>query len=47
MERAATARGCWCRKDFRWRAGGPAKKAYARRVMDEFLQARASMRRSS
>src|SRR5262245_3810486 len=23
-------------KDFRWRVGGPAKKAYARRVMDEF-----------
>jgi DNA-binding transcriptional regulator GbsR (MarR family) len=27
-------------KDFRWRTGGPAKKAYARRVMDEFLHSR-------
>ena len=27
-------------KDFRWRAGGPVKKAYGRRVMQEFLQAR-------
>ena len=27
-------------KDFRWRSGGPAKKAYARRVMDEFLHSR-------
>jgi transcriptional regulator with XRE-family HTH domain len=27
-------------KDFRWRTGGPAKKAYARRVMDEFLHCR-------
>ena len=28
------------RKDFRWRAGGPVKKAYGRRVTQEFLQAR-------
>jgi hypothetical protein len=27
-------------RDFVWRAGGPAKKAYARRAMAEFLQAR-------
>jgi transcriptional regulator with XRE-family HTH domain len=27
-------------RDFLWRAGGPAKKAYARRAMAEFLQAR-------
>lgn len=27
-------------KDFRWRAGGPVKKAYGRRVMGEFLDAR-------
>src|SRR5579859_549757 len=27
-------------KDFRWRAGGPVKKAYGRRVTQEFLQAR-------
>jgi DNA-binding transcriptional regulator GbsR (MarR family) len=27
-------------KDFRWRTGGPAKKVYARRVMDEFLHSR-------
>ncbi len=27
-------------RDFVWRAGGPAKKAYARRVMSEFLEAR-------
>lgn len=27
-------------KDFRWRAGGPVKKAYGRRVMGEFLQGR-------
>jgi len=27
-------------KDFRWRAGGPVKKAYGRRVTREFLQAR-------
>jgi ParB-like chromosome segregation protein Spo0J len=27
-------------KDFRWRTGGPAKKMYARRVMDEFLHSR-------
>lgn len=27
-------------KDFRWRAGGPVKKAYGRRVMREFLEAR-------
>jgi hypothetical protein len=28
------------RRDFAWRSGGPAKKAYARRAMAEFLQAR-------
>jgi hypothetical protein len=27
-------------RDFVWRSGGPAKKAYARRAMAEFLQAR-------
>jgi hypothetical protein len=27
-------------RDFAWRPGGPAKKAYARRAMAEFLQAR-------
>ena len=27
-------------KDFRWRAGGPVKKAYGRRVTQEFLEAR-------
>ena len=27
-------------KDFRWRAGGPVKKAYGRRVTQEFLQGR-------
>jgi hypothetical protein len=27
-------------RDFVWRAGGPAKKAYARRAMAEFLEAR-------
>jgi len=27
-------------RDFLWRTGGPAKKAYARRAMAEFLQAR-------
>lgn len=27
-------------KDFRWRPGGPVKKAYGRRVMSEFLTAR-------
>lgn len=27
-------------RDFAWRPGGPAKKAYARRAMGEFLQAR-------
>ena len=27
-------------KDFQWRDGGPAKRAYARRVMDEFLASR-------
>jgi hypothetical protein len=27
-------------KDFRWQAGGPVKKAYGRRVMREFLDAR-------
>ena len=27
-------------RDFVWRAGGPAKKAYARRAMAEFLHAR-------
>lgn len=27
-------------RDFVWRAGGPAKKAYARRAMGEFLEAR-------
>jgi hypothetical protein len=27
-------------RDFVWRAGGPAKKAYARRAMDEFLGGR-------
>ncbi|MGQ0546616.1 MAG: transcriptional regulator [Betaproteobacteria bacterium] len=27
-------------KDFAWRAGGPVKKAYGRRVMQEFLQGR-------
>lgn len=27
-------------RDFVWRAGGPAKKAYARRAMDEFLAGR-------
>jgi hypothetical protein len=27
-------------KDFQWRDGGPAKRAYARRVMDEFLDSR-------
>lgn len=27
-------------KDFLWRAGGPVKKAYGRRVMQEFLQGR-------
>jgi hypothetical protein len=27
-------------KDFRWRAGGPVKKAYGNRVMREFLDAR-------
>jgi len=27
-------------RDFSWRAGGPAKKAYGRRAMAEFLQAR-------
>ncbi|HXZ94029.1 MAG TPA: helix-turn-helix transcriptional regulator [Burkholderiales bacterium] len=27
-------------KDFRWRAGGPVKKAYGRRVTQEFLDAR-------
>jgi hypothetical protein len=27
-------------RDFAWRAGGPAKKAYARRAMAEFLHAR-------
>lgn len=27
-------------KDFQWRDGGPAKRAYARRVMDEFLGSR-------
>jgi AraC-like DNA-binding protein len=28
------------RRDFRWRDGGPVKKAYGRRVMSEFLDAR-------
>jgi lambda repressor-like predicted transcriptional regulator len=28
------------RRDFRWRDGGPVKKAYGRRVMREFLEAR-------
>jgi len=27
-------------KDFHWRAGGPVKKAYGRRVTQEFLQGR-------
>jgi hypothetical protein len=27
-------------KDFQWRDGGPAKRAYSRRVMDEFLGSR-------
>src|SRR6266480_4782822 len=27
-------------KDFQWRAGGPVKKAYGRRVIGEFLEAR-------
>jgi AraC-like DNA-binding protein len=27
-------------RDFKWRPGGPAKKAYARRAMNEFLEAR-------
>lgn len=27
-------------RDFSWRPGGPAKKAYARRAMNEFLEAR-------
>lgn len=29
-------------KDFQWRAGGPVKKAYGRRVIGEFLQGRFS-----